>query len=222
MNAFGKWLFALLVLANVGLWLWTTGVRHDGTPPAEGARAPLHPDKMRLLDEPGAALVPHAAAPSATACYRIGPFDDAGLASAAGARLEELLLAYDRRTEEQPVVTGYRVFLPPLSSREAAEKKRRELVRLGFKDSAVMQEEGAPNAISLGLFTVEANARKRLRALAAKKVEAQLQTLTQARRAHWLMLGPADNLAGVVARLRETDWGDAGVKIEEISCPAAP
>ena len=102
-------------------------------------------------------------------CYRIGPFTESAQADKASAVLKEIPLAYERRTEEQTVVTGYRVYLPPLPTREAAEKKRRELSRFGFKDSSVMQEAGMENALSLGLFTVEVNAQKHMQALAAKK-----------------------------------------------------
>ncbi len=221
MNTFGKWLAALLVLANVGLWLWATGIRPAGTPAVEGARPPLNADQMVLPDEPGATPVPRAAATAPAACYRLGPFPDEAAAEAAGARLTATVPAHDRRAEEQTVVTGYRVYLPPLPTRAAAEKKRRELARLGFKDSSVLQEEGGQNAISLGLFTVEANARKRLQALAARKVEAQMQTLTQTRRVHWLAFGPPLS-PDVLARLGQTDWGGAEMKLEQVTCPAAP
>jgi len=43
----------------------------------------------------------------------------------------------------------------------------------------VFQEEGWHNAISLGLFSVEANATARVRELAAKGVEASMQPLTR-------------------------------------------
>lgn len=221
MNAFGKGLFALLVLANVGLWLWATGFR-PGDAPAEGARAPLNPERMRLLNEPGAPPAPRTEAAPPTACYRLGPFPDEASAEAAAARLvKQGVPVGARRAEDQTVVSGYRVYLLPLPSRAAAEKKRRELVRLGFKDTSVLQEEGGQNAISLGLFTVEANARKRLQALAAKKIEAQLQTLTQVRRVYGFTFGPVENPTETLGRLRDSEGDNAGVNIEETACPAA-
>ncbi len=230
MNSFGKWLLALLILANVGLWLWMTGFRQGDGAAVEGPRPTIQLEKLRLLTEPGVRVQERApdapAAPAlanaAAACYRLGPFaDDAATEKAIGV-LKQIPLAYERQREDEPVVTGYRVYLPPLASREVAEKKRRQLTRLGFKDHSLIQEEGLQNAISLGQFTVEANAQKHLRALAAKKVEAQIQTLTQTRTRHWLTLGPAENLAGALPRLREADWGNAGTKLEETPCPAAP
>lgn len=222
MNTAAKTLFALLVLANVGLVLWATGFR-SGSDVPEGPRPALHPDKMRLVSESGVQLSARNAGPATvgkteTGCYRIGPFAELTQADKASAVLKEIPLAYERRAEAQTVVTGYRVYLPPLPTREAAEKKRRELSRLGFKDSSVMQEAGMENALSLGLFTVEINAQKHLQALVAKKIDAQLQTLSQARTLHWLYLGTVESLAGVLPRLRATDWGDAGTKVEETPC----
>ncbi|TAM47332.1 MAG: SPOR domain-containing protein [Gammaproteobacteria bacterium] len=226
MNTFGKWLFALLILANVGLWLWMTGFRQGDSAVVEGSRPAIQPEKLRLLTEPGVqvkerapdAPATPALANAAAGCYRLGPFaDDAATEKAIG-MLKQIPLAYERKQEEQPVVTGYRVYLPPLASRDAVEKKRRQLTRLGFKDHSLIQEEGLQNAISLGTFTVEANAQKHQRALAAKKIEAKIQTLTQTRTRQWLALGPAENLAGALPRLREADWGSVDAKIEETPC----
>ena len=219
-------MFAFLVLANVGLALWATGFR-PGSDVPEGPRPALHPDKMRLVDESGAQLSVRNTGPAAAGkteaggCYRIGPFADTAQADKASAVLKEIPLAYERRAEEQTVVTGYRVYLPPLPTRDAAEKKRRELSRLGFKDSSVMQEAGMENALSLGLFTVEANAQKHLQALAAKKIETRMQMLSQTRTLHWLYLGAVESLAGVLPRLQAADWGGAEIKVEGPPCPAA-
>lgn len=225
MSTTTKTVFALLVLANVGLVLWATGFQ-SGSDVPEGPRPALHPDKMRLVGESGVQLSARNAGPAAAdtpaiGCYRIGPFAEPAQADKASAVLKEIPLAYERRTEAQTVVTGYRVYLPPLPTREAAEKKRRELSRLGFKDSSVMQDAGMENALSLGLFTVEANAQSHVQALAAKKIDTQLQTLSQARTLHWLYLGTAESLAGVLPRLQATDWGSAEAKLEETPCPTA-
>jgi len=222
MNTVAKTAFALLVLANVGLVLWATGFQ-SGSDVPEGPRPALHPDKMRLVDEPGTPLSmrnagPVAAGKTETGCYRIGPFSESTQADKASTVLKEIPLAYERRAEAQTVVTGYRVYLPPLATREAAEKKRRELGRLGFKDSSEMQDAGMENAMSLGLFTVEANAQNHVQALAAKKIDAQMQTLSQAHTLHWLYLGTVESLAGMLPRLQATDWGDTGIKVEETRC----
>jgi hypothetical protein len=173
-------------------------------------------------------LVPRKAPPPANAeltasvapaCFHIGPFPDVDLVARAETRLNELPLTYSRRVEESRSVTGYLVYLPPLSSPKAAERKRQELTRLGFKDHALMQEEGMQNAISLGLFTVEANAESRVRELAAKKIQARIQPFQQARTRFWLDVA-VKVPAQTVNRIRQIDWAAKDVQVREIACPA--
>lgn len=223
-----KWIFAALVLANLGLWMWTSWYKETPVEETRTARASVAPEKMRLINEAGVKLIPRKApvpanaeltASAAPACFHIGPFPDANLVARAEARLNEFQLTYSRRSEESRVVTGYQVYLPPLPSPKAAERKRQELTRLGFKDHALMQEEGMQNAISLGLFTIEANAESRARELAAKKVEARVQPFQQTRIFFWLDVAvkfPSET----VDKLKQIDWATKDVQVQEISCPA--
>ncbi|BAV34603.1 hypothetical protein SCL_2320 [Sulfuricaulis limicola] len=223
-----KWIFAALVLANIGLWMWASWYQDAPVEETRAARAPVAPEKMRLLNEPGVKLVPRKQPPPANAeltasvapaCFHIGPFPDVDLVARAETRLNELPLTYSRRAEETRSVTGYLVYLPPLSSPKAAERKRQELTRLGFKDHALMQEEGMQNAISLGLFTVEANAASRVRELAAKKIQARIQPFQQTRTRFWLdvaVRAPAETQG----KLRQIDWAAKDVQVQEIACPA--
>lgn len=223
-----KWIFAALVLANIGLWMWASWYKEAPLEETRSARAPLALEKMRLLTEPNVKLIPRKTQPPANAelvakavpvCFHLGPFTDTVLVTRAETRLNELRLEFVRRTEETTTVTGYRVYLPPLASKKAAERKRRELARLGFKDHAVIQEEGWNNAISLGLFSVEANAEGRVRELAAKGVKAKVQPLTQNRTRTWLDLNapvaPVD-----VIKLKLTDWGAKEIQAQDTNCPA--
>ena len=223
-----KWLLAAFVLANLGLWMWASWYKEAPVEENRPARAPIATEKMRLLTEPDVKLTPRKTPPPANAeltanavpvCFHIGPFAETARVTLAEARLGELRLGFSRRAEETKTITGYRVTLPPLASREAAERKRQELTRLGFKDHAVFQEEGWHNAISLGLFSVEANATARVRELAAKGVEASMQPLTQNRTRTWL-----DLIAPVspenVMKLKQTDWGAKDIQAQETSCPA--
>jgi len=223
-----KWLLAAFVLANLGLWMWASWYQEAPVEENRPARAPIAPEKMRLLTEPDVKLTPRKMPPPANAelvanavpvCFHLGPFAETARVTQAEAKLSELHLGFARRSEETKMITGYRVTLPPLASKEAAERKRQELTRLGFKDHAVIQEEGWHNAISLGLFSVEANATARVRELAAKGVEASMQPLTQNRTRTWL-----DLIAPVspenVMKLKQTDWGAKDIQVQETACPA--
>lgn len=223
-----KWVFAALVLANLGLWMWASWYKDAPVEETRAARAPVAPEKIRLFKEPGVKLVPRKAPPLANAeltagvaptCFHIGPFPDIDLVARAETRLNELQLTYSRRAEDTRSVTGYLVYLPPLSSPKAAERKRQELTRLGFKDHALMQEEGMQNAISLGLFAVEANAASRVRELAAKKIQARIQPFQQTRTRFWLDVA-VKAPAQTVNRIRQIDWAAKDVQVREIACPA--
>lgn len=223
-----KWIFAALVLANIGLWMWASWYQEMPVEETRMARPPVVPEKMRLLKEPGVKLVPRKAPPPASAelttgaapaCFHIGPFPDADLVARAETRLNELQLTYSRRSEETRSVTGYLVYLPSLPSQKAAERKRQELTRLGFKDHALVQEEGMQNAISLGLFTVEANAQSRVRELADKKVQARIQPFQQTRTRFWLDVAvkvPSET----ADKIKQIDWAAKDVQVQEITCPA--
>ncbi|GAB4512734.1 MAG: hypothetical protein Tsb0026_16860 [Sulfuricaulis sp.] len=222
-----KWVFATLVLANLGLWMWASWYKETPVEESRTARMPVTPEKMRLFNEPGVKPVPRKAPPPANAeltvsvapaCFHIGPFPDVDLVARAETRLNELQLTYSRRSEEIRTVTGYLVYLLPLPSQKAAERKRQELTRLGFKDHALMQEEGMQNAISLGLFAVEANAASRVRELAAKKVQARIQPFQQTRTRFWLDVA-VKAPAQTADRIRQIDWAAKDVQVREITCP---
>jgi hypothetical protein len=223
-----KWIFATLVLANLGLWMWASWYKDRPVEETRAARAPVAPEKMRLFKEPGVKLMPRKAPPPANAaltasvapaCFHIGPFPDVDLVARAETRLNELPLTYSRRAEEVRRVTGYLVYLPPLPSPKVAERKRRELTRLGIKDHALIQEGDMQNAISLGLFTVEANAASRVRELAAKKVQARIQPFQQTRTRFWLDVA-VKHPAPTADRIRQIDWAAKDVQVREITCPA--
>jgi len=224
-----KWLFAALVLANLGLWMWASWYRETPAPENRNARSSIAPEKMRLLNEPGVNLKPRKAPPPANAelaagtpqiCFHIGPFADANAAAAGESKLNELQLGSMRQAEEIKIVTGYRVFLSALASKEEAERKRQQLTRLGFTDHAVMQEGASHYSISLGLFAVEANAQIRVRELAGKGISAKIEPLTQKRTRVWLDVNvpvPPET----AAKVKQIDWGAKDVQAQEIACSAA-
>ncbi|MGE5241752.1 MAG: SPOR domain-containing protein [Bacteroidota bacterium] len=223
-----KWLFAALVLANLGLWMWASWYRETPRSENRSARPPIAPEKMRLLSEPGVKLKPRKAPPPANSelaaaaaqvCFHIGPFPDANAAATGESKLNKWHLAVVRRPEEIRIVTGYRVYLPAFASKEAAERKRQQLTRLGFRDHAVTPEGPSQYSIALGLFAVEANAQARAHELAAKGVSAKVQPLTQSRTRYWLDINIAV-LPDIAARMKQIDWGVKDVQAQEAACPA--
>lgn len=224
---------ALLVIANVGLYLWASFYdRPIDQAPVPAARPPVAAEKMRLLSEPGARLIPRtepAAAPGSEigtagrACYEIGPFVTTESVDQAAKQLQAWQVSATLRSEQQTIAPTLRVYLPPLASKQEAERKRQQLTQLGFRDHALIHDEGMENAISLGLFAVEANAQARIRQLRAKGIDAGVQVIPNLRTVYWFTLAgeASGDRVGQVARtqLMAHDWGSA-VNVQPSACPA--
>ena len=67
--------------------------------------------------------------------------------------------------EERRIADSYRVFLPPLTSREAAAAKLREIRARGVRDVAVIDDGTLANGISFGIFRNADNMHRRVAAL---------------------------------------------------------
>ncbi len=231
-----RWIFAALVLANLGLLMWGMQYLEVERPAASETQEPVRPEKMKLVKDSGPKKprektpAPSDAAPpprvdasliSVPVCYRLGPFHDVAQTQKVEAALVAQSLVFMKREEAARTVTGYRVYLPPFPSKDAAERKRRELTKLGFKDHAVMHDEGLDNAISLGLYAVEANAQSHIKRLAQKGVQAMLQSLEQTRPSYWFELAPLTPAPDVGARLGTLLVGISGADAREFTCPAS-
>ena len=175
----------LLLLANLLLFVWTQGYLGGSTnPDARRVEEQLLPERLRIVarDEPpppaekqtvpaaAAAPAPVATRPPAESCQR---WSD--LAGTDADQIEQLLgerfAAFKATRRTLGEITGYWVFIPPLASREEANKKTAELQELGVREYFIVPSSGSsPLAISLGTYRSEEAARTRLEALRAKGV----------------------------------------------------
>lgn len=229
-----KWVFAFFLLANAGLWMWNQWIREASDSDSVRARLPIAAEKMRLITEPGVKLVRRGSAPvepppeakpkRAQACYRVGPFAEQKGADARGKLLAQMKIDFERREQTQNLVTGYRVALPRFSTKKAAERQRARLARLGIKDHALTQEQGGKYTISLGVYSVEANAQKRVKELKAKKIKATLQPISETRASYWLEFNkPLDGTptdGEKIKKLKQQGWGSPDIKLTTAVCAA--
>lgn len=226
-----RFLFALLVLVNVGLFMWGTWYKTPPAPASFVASPEINREKLRLLSEPGVKLVgrktalpPPAPLPTADgpACLSLGPFATPAAAQQASRQLQNWQLQPTERIEHEPLSAAFQVYLPALANKAEAERKRQELTRLGFTDHALIADDELANGISLGLFSLEANARLRLNQLAAKGVRAEIQALPGARSLYWLDLSGQikDGRLSTVAvtELAAYDWGPE-IQLYPTRCP---
>ena len=99
-------------------------------------------------------------------CLRAGGFENRGDLSGAQEWLESRgAEVVELRREKHREVRSHQVYLPPLEDRAKAVARLREIRAHGVDDVAVIPEGPLANAISLGIFAVEANRNRRVAAL---------------------------------------------------------
>lgn len=207
-----RWFFALLVLANVGMYLWATG---HTTSDSASVRASVNADGMRLLNELPAARN----SSSVSSCYRIGPFSDKDGSVKAAETLNELSVPYTALTIKKREVRAYRVYLGPFNTSEQIERQRNILRSSGINEHYVKSERAAQDLISLGLFSQQARANEFLRQLIEKDVRAKTRPENRILGpTYWLELHDIGSNQKVLGILRETQWTGDHARLRIFPC----
>lgn len=183
-----KFIFWSLLCINAVLFAFSRGylgnIKPSEREPARIARQ-LNTNQLQLLSAvaarpavPPAAppAAPEPAADSATvllACTEMGNLDERE-----ARRLDKLLepLALGEKLVKKEVtvqeITSHMVMIPPLGSKDAADKKAAELKELGVTNYFIMNDSSAAKwAISLGVFKSETAAQTLLAALGKQGVK---------------------------------------------------
>ncbi len=208
----------LLLLANLTLFAYTRLDSGGG----EGVRLKeqVRPDKIKLLTpQEVAALGPASAAALADVCLEWGPFSDSDRARAQ-ADVESLALGKlltQRRIETN---AAYWVFVPPLASKAAADKRAAELRAAGLKDVFVLDGGAQRFAISLGAFRTEDAANAYLAEL-AKQAIAGVRAGPRPQAIAQTLLVIRDPQQPVVTRLRELAPSYPGAEVKIGACDKA-
>lgn len=183
----------------------------------EGAVAGLPSEESSVSDEKvdtaaaaDATLRPEIPAPS---CARVGPFT-AHEADTLIAYLPEHLTLYSDIVEEYTKADSYYVMIAALPSREEGNRKIQELADAGVKDTWLFRSGEYRNAISLGLFTREASAKRHAENIEKKGFPNQVIPRGAREEGRWLYL-------------RNRDGGDIGLSLplpdgasaERLACP---
>ena len=136
----------------------------------------IAPDPLPLSDESG--LTDVTASPfTADVCVRATGFKDAAGTAAAEAWLRAW--GADVHVQREPGVAEYWVYLPPLPSREEAIALMTELRAGGVEDIAVVRRGALANSVSLGLYRLEPNMRRRVAALRAMGYPVEYKTTAE-------------------------------------------
>ncbi|MES2018575.1 MAG: SPOR domain-containing protein [Pseudomonadota bacterium] len=183
-----KFIFWSLLCINAALFAYAQGMLGNFKPserePQRIARQ-MGTDQLQLLTASAAAAnaakpdviaepapAPVDAAPELVACTEIR-----NVGEREARRLDKLLAPLalgDKLAKEEITVqeiSSHMVMIPPLGSKEAADKKAAELQQQGVSNYFIMNESSAAKwAISLGVFKSEAAAKTLLAALAKQGV----------------------------------------------------
>lgn len=220
-----KWLFAALILANLGFWMWASWFAHPGVSDlAPESRPQINAKAMRLLTESQVQLQSRRSRRAPTKvltdiappkrCFVLGRYTQEALMQRSRTQLAELGLATVLRKEVDPYQI-YRVYLGPQKTEKAALNLRKRLTRLGYKDHAVIREPALRYAVSMGVFAVKDNANVRIAKLRGHGLKPKMQTLQRQHNYYWLDIKSEEDL---VSRLKDHAWGEDTIVVREQDC----
>jgi hypothetical protein len=216
-----KWLFFVLIAANLLLAVVTYLRDRLPNPEAQLLRQQMNADQIRIVaprPAPAPAPAPVAAAPVAGACIEWGSFGAADLPKAQAA-IDALALGERLRRTEVSVTTSYWVYIPPLRSKADMDRKAGELKERGVTEYSPILETGRWRyAITLGVFRSEDGAKRHLALLRGKGVRsAQIgereQRITQTA---FLMKDPTEEQSAQLGNLKTAFPGS---EVRPVDCP---
>jgi hypothetical protein len=170
-------LVLLLALANAGYYAWSQGALRDwGLGPGTSGepqrlQQQIKPDAVRILpasEARRAAPATVAMAPTKTECLLAGPIGEAKLAGVKDALAPWPAGSWNLTPVVQPA--SWVVYMGKYAGVEQLARKKAELRQRGVLEFDDIQEPSLAPGISLGRFTSEADATKRLQALAQSGV----------------------------------------------------
>jgi cell division protein FtsN len=184
-------LLVLLVVINLGVAAWW-GSRAP-PPQPRPAEMPAGVPRLQLLHEsprPPAARATAAPATAATStptqCVSFGPYPTPAALRRAHARVLPQVLRAQVREVASGQAAGWRVFLPPLSTRAEAQALAERMTTAGIDDLLVMSDGDQANGIALGRYRSEDTARRRQQDLQAAGFSVQVAPLGNVATEGWI------------------------------------
>ena len=192
-------LLVFLVVLNLGVAAWWA--LRSPAPPAPPVELPAGVPRLQLLSEaPRRAAVRAARSPAASnapvRCFSFGPFDTPAVLRRAMARLQSAGAVARVREAMSGTPNGWRVFLPPQPTSEAARALADRIAAAGFDDFLVLAEGPERNGIALGRFGTETAAQRHADALAKAGFAAQVAPLGDVARTSWIDAGAGPDFDG--------------------------
>lgn len=225
--------FLLLLLINIALWPFASGMLAPDSDGAEPLRltSQIDPERIRILPSDGSAPAPVAALAPAVASEPAVPDAEAApegvcrvltgftreQADQFIARAREAYPTVQLAESEQPGSPSWWVHIPDLATRQLADRKLGELRALGVREMALMPDaDGQKFAISLGLFKTEAAAKELMSRLSGQGVRSARIAMREGKagRLRVELRGGDSELTALLAEPLATAEG-----VEPVACP---
>ncbi len=214
-----KWVFFVLLAANLGLAAFIYVRDRLPNPDAQLLRQQINADQIQIVaPRPTPPPASVATAPGPGVCLEWSSFGAAELPKAQAA-LDFLALGERVRRLEVGVSTSYWIFITPLKSKPDMDRKTLQLKERGVTDYAPILEAGRWRyAISLGVFRKEDGAKKHLELLRGKGVRsAQIgereQRVTQTA---FIVKDPTEAQSAQLVKLKTEHPGS---EMRAVDCP---
>ena len=181
-------LVILLLLANIA-WLGWTQWRVEPDPQVQPTPATV----PAPADAPTLVLLSERPDPPPK-CLTIGPFRDQAEAQRVSDRLDDYARRQQTRTTQATEDRGWWVYLPADESRSVAAQNMRDLRQAGFEEAYLINTGEFRNAVSLGLFGSEANARSLFNQVTSAGFQPVIGGRTETVAHYWVDYEPDDRI----------------------------
>ena len=143
-----KWVFLVLVVANVGLYLWVNSHQTYNAVSVVGGETDINVEVMELVHERQARRINE----EVFECMRIGPFSTADTFSRASRLLINEGFGFTRSVVSARELRNFRVYLGPFTTQAAKETAERRLKQQGLDYYVYEDKEGELLSVA-GLFS---------------------------------------------------------------------
>ncbi len=138
---------------------------------------------------------PRASTGDPVECFDVSGLSDEGDAAAVAAWFEQRGVNVISGVREEKEFLNYHVYSPPMDSRDAAKALSDQMKAAGIKDIALIYKGELKNGVSLGVYSSESNAKRRMTMLRERGYEVEIRHRSRTRAVPFV---EASALAGLV------------------------
>ena len=208
-----KWVFLVLVVANVGLYLWVNSHQTYNAVSVVGGETDINVEVMELVHERQARRINE----EVFECMRIGPFSTADTFSRASRLLINEGFGFTRSVFSARELRNFRVYLGPFTTQAAKETAERRLKQQGLDYYVYEDKEGELLSVA-GLFSEGEAAGAYVAKLKGVGLDAKARSEVRIL-GPWRWLEVADAVTEERRNtLRGIELGDAKAQVASVPC----